>query len=781
MAKSKRYFSIILALLLLATLLPISDVANAQDGVITITVPSSGGGLKNTIDGTNVTYEKITSLTITEGVLNGDDVTFINDSLKNLQTFELIGTADFENSTVPDKAFEENQSLQNVKFLNTSILGGRAFYQGRIHAGNLKSVELPNLTAMGNRAFYRTTITSLTLGEEPPEMLPTGYWFKDVTNLTIYVPTEKAIDKYKNNWDFMGFKIKLIGDESVDDDEGADELQFYDYKYDQDIDQPYTGEYYTGDYKLSLNLYSFSSNLSTWMNNKNDVPPIDTFDALRFAKQAGFDAVDITAYYIPGYDNNSMPTKSDEEIYDFVRKLKALCKELGLEISGTGVQNNFADPNAEIRALDVERIKYWIDVAAEMGAPVMRVFSGDVPRDIMNHGWEEIARDRIAPPLREIAEYGATKGVKIGLQNHGDMTATAGQTIQILKWVNHPNIGIINDTGYFRNFLSTNYGHDYNWYRDIRASLPYSNNFQVKKKTAGQETNVWLDFDRLFTDIRNSDYRGYIPVELLWVPGDEGHPSTLDSPPYEEIQGFLNKVKASLERTKTSSRVKNIEISGKEKLLIGENDQVQINGIYWENNKKSQTENVVYHSSESSVATIDGNGIITALNEGKTVITAEYDSFRKQYVLNVEKPSASVDLTSLEKLIAEAKAIKNDDGRYTSSSYETLQAAIVTAQSALGTIKTEEELREALGALQAAINGLVKVESDSVENDNKNDHPNEDAFKDQNQDKNNHSGGNKLPNTATNMYTMLLIGSTLFMLGAVTLFVFKRRKLKNEH
>ncbi|EKN69767.1 xylose isomerase [Neobacillus bataviensis LMG 21833] len=657
MFKLKKIYSLILTTVMLIALMPFSAIAETNpdgEGVISIRISNAGGGLKEAVDSIGIGYKEITSLTITDGILNGTDTKFINESLTSLLTFELVDKADFENSTVPEKAFEENQSLQTVKFLNTKILGGRAFYQGRIGGGNLKAVELPKLTAMGNRAFYRTTITSLTLGEEPPEMLPTGYWFKDVQNLTIYVPTEEAILKYKDNYEFMDFRIKLIGDLSEDDDV-IDENQFYDYKYDKNLDYQYTGEYYTGDYKVSLNLYSYNVNLNAWRDNKSDgPPPIDTFEAIRAAKKAGFDAVDITAYYIPGYDNKTMPTKSDEEIYDFVKRLKDLCKELGMEISGTGVQNDFADTNAERRALDVERIKYWIDVAAEMGAPVMRVFSGDVPKDIKSLGWETIARDRIAPPLREIAEYGASKGVKIGLQNHGDMTSTAGQIIQILNWVDHPNIGIINDTGYFRNFRSNNYGYDYNWYHDMRAALPYTNNFQVKKKTAGQETDVKIDMDRLFTDVRNSSYRGYIPVELLWVPGDEGHPNTLTEPPHEEISRFLGLVKESLEATKTSPRVKNIEVLGKEKLNLGEKNQVIVNGIYRDNSKKLQTENITYHSSDPSVASINSEGLVTALSEGETVITAEYDTFRKKYLLNVKDPSlVKITTADLEKMLEE--------------------------------------------------------------------------------------------------------------------------------
>ncbi|NOU95740.1 TIM barrel protein [Paenibacillus sp. LMG 31456] len=311
------------------------------------------------------------------------------------------------------------------------------------------------------------------------------------------------------------------------------------------------GPYYTGDYKLGLNFYSFSHNLNSWMKGSTEgAPPIDTMQVIRFAKEAGFDAVDITSYYIPGYDNFTMPTKSDEEIFEYARTIKNLCSELGIAISGTGVKNDFADPSDERRALDVKRVKYWIDVAAEMGTPVMRVFNGEVPKDIETSGWEAIARERIVPALRECAEYGAEKGVIIGMQNHGDMVCTADQVIRILNWVDHPNIGLINDSGFFKKFLERT-GEGYAWYDDIEAVLPYTVNFQVKRKPAGANTDILVDLEELFTRIRYSNYRGYIPLETLWVNGDKDHPKDLSEPPFEQIKDFLGKMRAASESTKT--------------------------------------------------------------------------------------------------------------------------------------------------------------------------------------------------------------------------------------
>lgn len=71
---------------------------------------------------------------------------------------------------------------------------------------------------------------------------------------------------------------------------------------------------------------------------------------------------------------------------------------------------------------------------------------------------------------------------------------------------------------------------------------------------------------------------------------------------------------------------------------------------------------------------------------------------------NPNKPG-TLDLTSLMDKITEAKEI--EQGNYTDESFAALQEAITVAEEALNTVKTQEELEEAVSALQEAIDALV--------------------------------------------------------------------------
>ena len=82
---------------------------------------------------------------------------------------------------------------------------------------------------------------------------------------------------------------------------------------------------------------------------------ITLFDVLDFCAKHDFEAIDPTGYYFPGYPE--VPAR------DFVRRFKRRAFQLGLAISGTGIRNDFAQPDPEKRATDVKRAKAWIEAA----------------------------------------------------------------------------------------------------------------------------------------------------------------------------------------------------------------------------------------------------------------------------------------------------------------------------------------------------------------------------------------------------------------------------------
>ncbi len=206
-------------------------------------------------------------------------------------------------------------------------------------------------------------------------------------------------------------------------------------------------------FKLGLNAYSFNAPLTAGKTNLEEL--------VRYCAQHGIDALDATGYYFPGYPK----VPSDEFIYS----LKRTAFLNGVAISGTGVRNDFSQPDASRRKADVQLVKDWIEVASKLGAPVIRVFGG--ARMPEGYNFDQVAKWMI-PDFAECAGYGQKHGVIVGLQDHNDVAKTADQNIHIITAVNSPWFGSILDVGSLR---------EKDPYEEIERLIPYAVSWQLKE------------------------------------------------------------------------------------------------------------------------------------------------------------------------------------------------------------------------------------------------------------------------------------------------------------
>lgn len=91
--------------------------------------------------------------------------------------------------------------------------------------------------------------------------------------------------------------------------------------------------------------------------------------------------------------------------------------------------------------------------------------------------------------------------------------------------------------------------------------------------------------------------------------------------------------------------------------------------------------------------------------------TAALNAAKEKLVKADEQP-VTVDTSSLEKAIADAKALKEAD--YTADSWKALQSALSDAQKALEAKESQEAVDNATNSLNKAIKALVKKDSSSV-------------------------------------------------------------------
>ena len=280
--------------------------------------------------------------------------------------------------------------------------------------------------------------------------------------------------------------------------------------------------------KTSLNAYSFNKMLND--NIKGRGEGITLVRVLEFAAKCRFDAFDATGYYFPGY-----PEVPSNDYIDGLRKRAA---DLGVGISGTGVRNNFTTADKAVRAEGVEHIKQYVEVAARLGAPVIRVFADTQMRaqtwqTVSGGATREQVQDWIAAALRECAEHGRKFRVRIGVQNHGDFLKTGEELMKLVKAVGSEWCGPIVDTGYFKSADP---------YEDMALVAPRAVNWQVKQSPLGEDSEVPTDLVKLLKIVRKSGYSGYLPIETLSPKGKEYDPFTV-------VPAFLAQLKDAIAKT----------------------------------------------------------------------------------------------------------------------------------------------------------------------------------------------------------------------------------------
>lgn len=261
--------------------------------------------------------------------------------------------------------------------------------------------------------------------------------------------------------------------------------------------------------KISLNAFSFDKPL------RDGTMSLD--DLLDFCAKTGFEGVDLTGYYFPGYP----VVPSDEYIYHIKRK----AFRLGIDLGCTGVRNDFTWADPIKREGEKKLVKDWIEVARKLGAPGVRIFAGVLSKE--EYSWEQRAR-WIVKDIRECADYGKANGVMIALQNHNDFMKSAADVEKILKMVDHSWVGLMLDIGSY---------HSPDPYKDIAATAGFAITWQMKEKVFVNEEQAETDYTKVINIVRECGYRGYLPLETL----GEGDPYAKVGALYEKVFSVLNR------------------------------------------------------------------------------------------------------------------------------------------------------------------------------------------------------------------------------------------------
>lgn len=269
--------------------------------------------------------------------------------------------------------------------------------------------------------------------------------------------------------------------------------------------------------RLSLAAYSFREFFEHGNDRRakplDQARKMDLFQFIDYCAEHHCDAAELTSYYFP-----------PDADRDFLLKVKRHAFLRGIALSGTAVGNTFTHPKGDKRDKEMTLVKKWIDNAAIMGAPHVRVFAGNAPSGATH----DQAVANCIENLNEACAHAAERGVFLGIENHGGIVAKPDDLIRIVQTVKSDWLGINLDSANFRTADP---------YADFEKCAPYAVNVQIKTEVspngAGKQRS---DLRRYIDILRKANYQGFVALEF-----EE------ETDPYKTVPGVLKELRGLMQ------------------------------------------------------------------------------------------------------------------------------------------------------------------------------------------------------------------------------------------
>jgi len=186
----------------------------------------------------------------------------------------------------------------------------------------------------------------------------------------------------------------------------------------------------------------------------------------------------------------------------FWLQTKKRCTDFQLTIVSLSPGNDFGKPAAAARHAQVENVKRWIETAAIMGAPCVRIFAGWPPAGQAAALWP-----RMVDCIREVAASAEGFGITLVVEPHdrGGFLPTSERTLALIRELDSPWVRINLDTGNYT---------EPDLYAGLEASLPYAPHVVAKVHRLGRGSEeMEFDFDKIFAMLKRHRYHGFVTLE----------------------------------------------------------------------------------------------------------------------------------------------------------------------------------------------------------------------------------------------------------------------------
>jgi sugar phosphate isomerase/epimerase len=230
-------------------------------------------------------------------------------------------------------------------------------------------------------------------------------------------------------------------------------------------------------------------------------------DVIEEAAAIGFDGVEI------------LHRQMRDETPAYMNDLKRRAALAGLALPMLSIHQDFVDPDPEARQKAIDHTKHCLDLAHQMGIPVIRLNSGRWGTirsfdELMKAKGEEPplegytnddAFDWCIQSIQECLPHAEKRGVMMALENHWGLTTDPANVVRIYEAVESPWLVVNMDTG--------NYAGDP--YAGIEVLAPHASIVQAKTYYGGGKWySLDLDYDRIAGILRGAGFTGWVSLEM---------------------------------------------------------------------------------------------------------------------------------------------------------------------------------------------------------------------------------------------------------------------------
>lgn len=184
--------------------------------------------------------------------------------------------------------------------------------------------------------------------------------------------------------------------------------------------------------------------------------------------------------------------------------LKMQCLRYGLSIGYVASGGHFTRGDANLDE-KMDQIRKDVDIAVQLGAPLIRVFIGPPIEDPEEQKTEIQA-------IQQACDIAAEKSISVGLQNH---PSTGDDVLRIIEQSERENLSHLFDTGSWVGSPAQNKGvpdPNYDIYRFMEQTAQLATHVRAKfyKLDTGKEE--WIDYARIIGILKNANYNGAVSV-----------------------------------------------------------------------------------------------------------------------------------------------------------------------------------------------------------------------------------------------------------------------------